>query len=295
MLQYLSGIKLPAFKMKAPAPAKASPARPVALVKSLVKNIQKAPSPKAAAPARQVLKAAIKLPSVKKAVATQNAMQTIKAKSPLNAFRIQKAQVQKAIQNQQKQIEAAPVMERYRNPAPPVPTSVPEIVDELIEETETEDFNDFVDSEYPEDLQDQFDETGDYEDQGELGALFKKIAAKKIEKRAQKAEAKANKPKAIKQKSKAAARQTKAEAKIIRAQQPKGEVLKKLIDTGAKILDTKLNKGQTDFSEQMPEPPSDPRDKGGFLSTIPMPVKIGGGIGLLVLAGIAVKKMTSNN
>jgi len=274
--------------MKAPAPAKASPARPVALVKSLVKNIQKAPSPKAAAPARQVLKAAIKLPSVKKAVATQNAMQTIKAKSPLNAFRIQKAQVQKAIQNQQKQVEAAPVTERYRNPAPPVPTSVPEIVDELIEETETEDFNDFVDSEYPEDLQDQFDETGDYEDQGELGVLFKKIAAKRQEKKAQKAEAKQNKPRAVKQKSK-------AEARVLKAQRPKGEVLKKLIDTGAKIIDTKINKGQTDFSEQMPEPPSDPRDKGGFLSTIPMPVKIGGGIGLLVLAGIAVKKMTSKN
>jgi len=288
MLQYLSGIKLPAFKMKAPAPAKASPARPVALVKSLVKNIQKAPSPKAAAPARQVLKAAIKLPSVKKAVATQNAMQTIKAKSPLNAFRIQKAQVQKAIQNQQKQVEAAPVMERYRNPAPPVPTSVPEIVDELIEETETEDFNDFVDSEYPEDLQDQFDETGDYEDQGELGALFKKIAAKRQEKKAQKAEAKQNKPRAVKQKSK-------AEARVLKAQRPKGEVLKKLIDTGAKIIDTKINKGQTDFSEQMPEPPIDPRDKGGFLSTIPMPVKIGGGIGLGLLALYLGKKMTSNN
>lgn len=272
MLQYLSGIKMPNFKAKAPAPAKNSQARPVALVKSLVKNIKAAPNAKAAAPARAVLKAAVKMPSVKKAIANQSAIKTIAQRSPLTAFRIQKAQVQKAIQTQQsKPIEAAPVAERYRNPAP-VPTSIPEITQELIDEAETEDFSDFVDSEYPEDLEEQFEETGDFEQDESLGALklAQKIAAKRQEKKAQKVQQKAvktaNKPKVIKAKAK-------AEAKVAKAQNPnRGKVLEKLIDTGSKLIDGKMNKQGYEETSLSPEAPE---AKPGFFESIPKPVLYG--------------------
>lgn len=276
MLQYLSGIKLPKFKAKAPAPAKGTPARPVSLVKSLVKNIKAAPNKKAAAPARSVLKQAIKIPSVKRAIANESAIKTISKQSPLTAMRIKKAQVQKAVQMQQaKPKQAAPVSERFTNPAP-VPTSVPEITKELIDEVETENFNDFVDSEYPEDLEAQFEETGDIDQDESLGALRlgKKIAAKRQEKREQKLETKERKaeikPKVIKAKGK-------AEAKAARAANPnRGEVLKKLIDTGARLIDGKTSKGMEETSET----PQAPESKPGFFQSIPMPVKIIGGLAL---------------
>lgn len=274
MLQYLSGVKLPLFKKAAKqVPQQNTGARSVALTKALIKNNNVKPSK----PLQKAIKAAIKLPSVKKAIANEKAIRTIAIKSPVTASKIRRQQVQQVIKQQQNRPS-----EKYATPTLPIPTETEEITKELVNEADTEDYTDFTD-----DIDTEYEETGEFED-GEIGALLKKVAQKKAQKKADKVEQKAAKsaakPSVIKAKAK-------AEAKVAKASNPnKGKVLTKLIDTGAKILDTKLNKGATDLSEtEVSEKYKDQNENKGFLASIPTPIKIGGGLALLFFGYKAFK------
>jgi hypothetical protein len=276
MLQYLSGIR----KQPKQKPSKA-------LVKNrIVKNLLKK------SPPALVLKAAKKAPLIVQAVKRNAIMKRIERASPVTASKIKKATI---LQQRQKAIKRAgnpPIMQEVEPVQIPIEKenseqlvkymkSLPvEAAEENLEDQEM-DFEPSEDQEEESERENEFLEGVFYP-----GVINGKRAAKKTAK-------KAAKPRVQRKNLKT---QSKADARVTRAAQPKGEVLKKLIDTGAQILDKTLLPGsalpspsrQGAESPNLPEPP---QKKSGFFQSIPMPVKIGGG---LALAFLAYKAFTKN-